>query len=666
MSERPNVTVLPRHRTTGATAEYPRVGTSLVAAWRSANGAHRSPSVFRRRLRTGAVTHSDLAVAILVVSGVVVWWASSATLPLEAMTDIGIASVLPRGMWLGFLLTGAAFFVALRAGRVPAIVLSVAATVLVLHGLGVIAEPEMRFHVAWRHIGIADFIRDRGHLDPELDAYQSWPAFFVLTAVVWEATGLGEPSGVLAWAPVVYNLLYLLPLVAIGYRVLGDRTVVWLAAWLFTVSNWIGQDYFSPQGWYEFVYLVVLAVVVEWFAPDRPGVRGAGRYRGPGRRPGPFLPRRWTWPPMHGVLEERAATPGQRSFLLALVLLLSVAVLGGHQLTPFALALGAGAAVLVGWCRVRTLPVILLLATLLWTGYAAAAYVTGHPEEFNQIGAIASIFQQTVEQHLGGSPGHELVVQLRLLETPVLWALAALGLVRLARSGRRPAAWGLAALALSSFPLLLTQSYGGEALMRIAFFALMFMALLAAVGLVGPAATTARRRVLVPAVLVGALLVGLFPLTRYGNERMDWKTPVEVAGVQAMYALAPPGSVITSVTGSLPWRSVHYGDYDYRLLVDGDPVESDPDIGPEGTADMANPDLALLVEQVKSRMISPPGQRSYLVLSRSQDAELDLMGPFPPGTHNRLLAALQASPSFRKVYTNEDVTVFQLMEGRIT
>ena len=81
---------------------------------------------------------------------------------------------------------------------------------------------------------------------------------------------------------------------------------------------------------------------------------------------------------------------------------------------------------------------------------------------------------------------------------------------------------------------------------------------------------------------------------------------------------------------------------------------------------MANPDLALLAEQVKSRMIAPLGQRSYLMLSRSQDAELDLMGPFPAGAQNRLLAALQASLSFRKVYTNEDVTVFQLIGGRIT
>jgi hypothetical protein len=133
-----------------------------------------------------------------------------------------------------------------------------------------------------------------------------------------------------------------------------------------------------------------------------------------------------------------------------------------------------------------------------------------------------------------------------------------------------------------------------------------------------------------------------------------------------MYAIAPPGSVITSVTGSLPWRAVHYGDHDYRLLVDGNLVESDPEIGPKGTVDLAAPDLALLAEQVKSRMVAPPGQGSYLVLSRSQGAELDLMGPFPAGAQDRLLTALRASASFREVYANKDVTVFQLMGGRIT
>lgn len=645
----------PARADSGGVVVMPREGPSPTdpsppSAWRSATAV----------LRAGVVTRSDLAVAILASSGVVIWWESLRAVPLGAMTDIGLASVLPPETWLGFLLVGASFFVALRSGRTPAIALSIVATVLVLHGLGVVAEPETRFHVAWRHIGIADYLRTRGAVDPELDAYQNWPGFFAAAAFLWEATGLRDPPAVLAWTPVVHNLLYLLPLVAIGNRIVGDQTVTWLAAWLFTVSNWIGQDYFSPQGWYLFVYLVVLAVLLEYFKRDGPGTPGEGADE---RWVRILARRRAVWPPVVPMIENRAATPVQRTALLAIVLLLVATIVSGHQLTPFALVLSAAAAVVVGWCRIRILPVIFVIGTLLWTGYAANAYVSGHSDTFSQLGAIFSIFEQTVEQRLAGSPGHELIVRLRLLETPVLWALAAVGGLRLLRSGRKRAAWGLGALAFSSFPLLAAQSYGGEALMRIAFFALPFMALLAAVGLVGPVGSRASRRALLPAVLVGALLVAAFPLTRYGNERMDWYAPEEVVGVQAMYGLAPPGSVLTAVTGGLPWRSVHYADYDYRLLVDGFPVESDPDPGSQGTVDMEAADPALIAEQVASRMAAQPGQRSFLVVSRSQGAELDLMGPFPAGAQDRLLSALGMSGSFRLAFTNGFVTVFELAGG---
>ena len=50
-----------------------------------------------------------------------------------------------------------------------------------------------------------------------------------------------------------------------------DRRVVWLGAWLFFVANWVGQDYFSPQAFAFFLYLVLLGVVVRWL-----GARGDG------------------------------------------------------------------------------------------------------------------------------------------------------------------------------------------------------------------------------------------------------------------------------------------------------------------------------------------------------------------------------------------------------
>ena len=40
--------------------------------------------------------------------------------------------------------------------------------------------------------------------------------------------------------------------------------MVWTGIWLFALGNWIGQDYFSPQAFAFFLYLVVVLVVVRW------------------------------------------------------------------------------------------------------------------------------------------------------------------------------------------------------------------------------------------------------------------------------------------------------------------------------------------------------------------------------------------------------------------
>ncbi|HEY2223993.1 hypothetical protein [Actinomycetospora sp.] len=609
-------------------------------------------------LRGAPPRRVDLAVVLLAAAGVAVWWLSVANLPLSEMTDLGLVSVFPVGVWIGFLLVGSSFVVAVRAGRNGAVILSLAATVLVLHGLGVVGEHEMRFSVAWRHVGIADYLRTRGAIDPTLDAYQNWPGFFAVTAFIWQATGIVDPTPVLAWAPVVHNVLYLLPLIAIGNRLFRDRTIVWVGAWLFTVGNWIGQDYFSPQGWYLFIYLTVMAVILQWFSLEVPAFEEARAAGAAGQTEPSSTWRRWMWSSAAPALSALATCRRRRLVLLALVLLLCAVTIVGHQLTPFVLVLGTAAVALLGWSRLRTLPVVLVLATLAWTGYAAAAYSAGHPDTFNQFGAFTSIFQQTVEKRLSGSPGHALIARLRLMETAFLWGLALLGAYRLVRRKRRHLARGLIVLALCPYPVVAAQSYGGEGLMRVTLFALPFIALLAAAGLVGMSRST-RLRTVVPVLVVGVLLVSVFPFTRYGNERMDFYTPDEVLGVQQMYRLAPQGAVLTSVTGGLPWRSTHYADDQYRVLSDGNAIETSPDAGLVGTVDLDNPDRRVLATQVATRMVAGPGQRSLLIVSRSQGAELDLLGPFPSGAQNRLLAVLRTSPAFRTVYANHDVTVFE-------
>jgi hypothetical protein len=165
-------------------------------------------------------------VLVLICSGIALWWISTRSLPLREMTDVGLVSVLPVGTWVSLLLVGSAFFAGLATRRRLAMVLALVATVVVLHGLAVVGEPEMRFVVAWRHIGIADYFLQRGTIDPTLDAYQSWPGFFALSAMLSDTTGVHDLASVVRWAPVAYNLLYLPPVLVIARSLVPQPAVV--------------------------------------------------------------------------------------------------------------------------------------------------------------------------------------------------------------------------------------------------------------------------------------------------------------------------------------------------------------------------------------------------------------------------------------------------------
>ena len=49
--------------------------------------------------------------------------------------------------------------------------------------------------------------------------------------------------------------------------------------WIFALSGWVGQDYFSPQGFTYLLYLAFVAILLVWF-------RGAAGAVGASARPG--------------------------------------------------------------------------------------------------------------------------------------------------------------------------------------------------------------------------------------------------------------------------------------------------------------------------------------------------------------------------------------------
>ena len=231
--------------------------------------------VLRLTREAGFVLRLDRATltewfAVLTVSlgSLAVWLFAVLSSDLTGYTDIGLVSVLPIWSYAAFLPIALAFASVLSARQPSTWLLTITCVILVLmlYGAVPLAEGQPRFSPSWRHLGVIDYVTRNGSVNPAIDAYHNWPGMFVLAAALIGAVGQLDGTTLALWAPVWLNLLYLPALYVLLDSLTEDRRVVWLAIWLFYLTDWIGQDYFSPQGFGLFFFLIASAVVVRWFA----------------------------------------------------------------------------------------------------------------------------------------------------------------------------------------------------------------------------------------------------------------------------------------------------------------------------------------------------------------------------------------------------------------
>jgi len=260
------------------------------------------------------------------------------------------------------------------------------------------------------------------------------------------------------------------------------------------------------------------------------------------------------------------------------------------------------------------------------------------------VGNVDGTLSSNVTARIGGDPGHRFVVDARLALTAAVWGLAMLGWWQLRRDGRPVRA--VTALALAPFPLLLLQPYGGEILIRVALFALPFAALLAASALVQlVTAPSVFRNATAAAVMV--VLLAAFVFGRYGNDRMDAFSRGDVAGVRALYRIAPPGSELIAASEPLPWQYRDYTRYTYARLTSLLP-------GPPPAGGVPHRPLTYRIRDVLESSV--PGH-AYVIVTRSQIAGDELVGT--SGTPARLVASrLDASRIFRLAYANRDARIY--------
>ncbi|MFD3574126.1 lipopolysaccharide biosynthesis protein [Streptomyces sp. NPDC058644] len=611
-----------------APAEEPGTEARVPEAPASPPAVAPEPALPRRRA---------LFMALLLAFALALYWLPALGITeadLDTMGGLGLISILPAPTLVGAALLVVVFASLLWMERPHKALLLVTliATVVCLHALPAVLEDEPRFATAWQHLGFMEYIDRTGSAVPDLDARWSWPGFFAAATFVAKACGLSDMTEVIRWWPLAMQLLYLAPMLLLVRSMRAAWRAKWAGLWIFALSGWVGQDYFSPQGFTYLLYLVFVAVLLVWFRA--PHVLWAKR------RP--------------GELEVEPVDRRQRAVLLGVLIALFAATVPAHQLTPFVMLGVLAVLVLVGRSELRGLPILFAVLVAVWVGFLAEPYWSGHFDElFGGIGGVGGNVSSSVSGRIeGGSSTHQLVLYARVALAGGVMALACWGWWR--RRDHKYTERSLLVLTFVPFLGFGMQSYGGEMALRVFMFALPGAALLAGLALFPRAGITAKERdrdkvSLAPlaALMAGLVLMGGFLVARWGNEAFEQTRAGEVAAMEYVYEHDDPtvrllwmsDDTVNNVTPAMPWGTR-----------DMEKVQYVPTLAPA--------DPVLVSSLVKA--LKDAGPNSYLMINKSQTIYLQMDVGYSKTWDSRLITNLDNRQELKKVLTNDDATLYTL------
>lgn len=603
--------------------------------------------------RCQRITQGTGVMVMLPLAAGAIWAASLARVDVSLMTDLGLVSVLTPASYAALLLLTISFALAVQRSSTPKLVLLLHVVVLIaiIHATPTLLYGTLRYSWAWKHVAIVDYILRHHSVDPGvayLSPYHNWPGFFALIALALDAAGTANAIGIATWGPPVFNLLFLGGLLGVLRCLTDDRRLLWLAGWFFVATNWVGQDYFSPQAFSYFLNLVIIGLCLRWLRGSSPTPLG------------PFADWRKLVPASIARVARRIvpgpvrdSTPrgevgptSERLVMLIAGIALFGVIVVSHQLTPFMTILAVTGLVVSGRCNVRWLPILMAMMTIIWLVYFATTFL-----QANLHSIVRSILRpfDNVDSNLidlsRASAGQQLIAVIDRSLTAIVGGLAVLGVIRRLRHNHLDVA--AAALALAPFLMLGANSYGGEVVFRVYFFSLPYLAFFVAALLFPSVSSGASWRTTMVLVVISiGLLMGL-ATAYYGKDRMYYFTPNEVAVAEYVNDIAPPGSLVMDGTRNWPLQYKNYEVYNYLSLVRLNEAER--------TRLARDP-----ARYVAAIMGNPRYPNAFLTITRSQKAEVDMTGVWPRGSLDQTEQALRDSVLFKIVYENKDAVVFAL------
>ncbi|QZT62303.1 glycosyltransferase [Mycolicibacterium austroafricanum] len=539
------------------------------------------------------------------------WLVSLPRIRLDLIGDYGLLPLLPFTFWvaLAIVVVGCAVLILLGGTRNWLLGSYLVTLIVFLHATPSALYGTLRYSWAWKHVGVVDFFLRHDGIDGsirELGVYQRWPGFFTMNATMAQGAGLSTVLDYAPWAPPVFNILFLGPLYLIYRTFSGDPRLVWTGLVVFVLGCWVGQDYFAPQPTAFFLMLTIIALCV--------------RYRPPLRRGGSRDRWRDLWV---GV---------------AVVLMIG-AIACTHQLTPL-MAVFALAVLAICRYRVKWLLLASFLIPLGWDMIFAWPWISGNIRSvIESVGAPGENAKSGFINLSAALPSQVVVAQIDRAHSAAIGALALLGFARRIRIHREPA---LALLAVAPLPMFLLNDYGGEMIFRVYLFTLPFLAFYAAAAFF-PAQAGGRSlwtRVTLPVSLL--VLIPGFLFSNYGKEEANYFSHDEVEASRFVYGTAPRGSLIIGETSDFPWAFMNYEYYDYMRFALFEPDDR--------KAIIENP-VELFADMMSGH------HHAYLIITRSQIADTEMIGAMPPGSIDVIEQRLERSPDFTVIFRNQHAVV---------
>lgn len=620
--------------------------TKAQASHPVAVGQSQERALARKLSRPGAVLRSandvELISTIALAAAVVLWLVALPQMDADQLNNFGLVSILPATYWFALACVTGSFFLSLDTSCRWAVLrpLAVVVLILLLHATPPIVYETLRYSWAWKHIGIVDYIQRYGHVDrtaPFLAAYHNWPLFFWLTAKLANFLDLSplQTANLVRFFPVFSSLGFAGLLFAIYRRFSHDFRLVWASVWVFVCTNWVGQDYFSPQAFAFFLYLLVLAICLGPLlrpvsAPRKGWARNLYKLRTRLTRGAPKFPAVGPW--MHAV----AATT---------VCLAIWEIVAAHQLTPLILL----NALLFLWVFAGLSPAyaaFTALAVASWLVFPAAPFTAVELPE--QVSGVMKAWNGLTDKFVDTSVVDPQVAAVawggRIL-TLAAAMLAGFGWLRRFRSGGRDGT--AVGLLVAPLPIVFFTSYGGELIFRIYLFCIPFLAFFVA-ALFFPT-NGAGRGLGTRFLFAGAafLMAAGFLLGNNGKDRQYRFSPEEVAGAHWLYRNAEPGTLLVEGARNYPSQFMNYENFTYVPLAN----------------ESREAQLELLADPARtlSRWLRDDRwQNGYVILTRSQKAYVDALGKMPDGALDRIEYELQSSADFQLVFVNRDVRIYTL------